>query len=193
MTEYETKTKWMKDLNTVGGTDNYATYISPWSENSSANSIQGKNLTLGNTPWSFEPRNLDPIAASNTYGGCYGPRWSLEYGNCNCIPGYDSQQRYDFRNSPSNLIAESVAKENWIRKNKKEKYEIPGLVGSNITCETFCGCDPNRRKKIWCIIIGIIVGIILIGLIWGFSCRCRNGSVSGGVITHRNSGDSYIF
>ena len=78
--QYSTKTPWMKDLNSLGGVSECVKYESPYSENPSANSIQGKNLTFGVLPNSFSPLDVNTIPDSGS-GGMYRPRFSLSHRN----------------------------------------------------------------------------------------------------------------
>lgn len=196
--EYQTKTNWMKDLNTCDGLDEHITYISPYSDDSSANSLQGKNLTLGNLPMAYEPRNLDPVVASNNVGGCKLDRWSLMYGNPNCIPGYNPCYKYDY-SGPGPIVSQQSGAAQAVVNNasagqsseKKENYNIPGFRGSDIICETYNGCGrPRDSSNCCCIIICVIIVLIIFAIIFGicFSSRKPNFApvtTTGGKFTFR--------
>ncbi len=218
--KYTTTTPWMKDLNAVGGIDTYQTYESPYSENPSANSIQGKNLTLGILPNSFEPPRLEPVSKPNVTGAMYRPRWSLDYRNPATIMGQPYQvPLYQYLGDENGEIvaippadvtpaaepvvtpelaaaadvpaAAEVTPEpgsvetfrrrfNNLNRRCKEGfagYDIPGLRGSEIVCESFCsspGKKMSASEKTTCVVCVIVGIIIFVGLVM-WLCKLNKG------------------
>ena len=233
--------KWTKDANAFGGNTTYPTYNSPYSDNPSANSIQGKNLTFGILTNSFDPCQPSPITASNTVGAAYLDRWNLAYSNPNIVPGAHLQgnTRYSYVDTDANSgqkAVEEAAVDNMTqaalsgatdlaqvppvtvpaptpsadvvdatidtsgnvvenapvsesyrkRRGKTEKfagYYIPGLRGSEIVTESFCGFDLKPTKtETACICVFIsIVGIILLYVFFSkIYKQYKQGKFTGG-------------
>ena len=190
--EYETNTEWMKDLNTCGSIDGYVTYESPYSDDPSANSIQGKNLTLGNLPISFKPRNLTPVSAASGVGAYKLDRWSLMFENPNVNPGCQSCNTYEYNgvgpnaaqrvaNWNNNAVETPAAESQSADTESKENYEIRGLRGSNIICEAYGPHNRRCRNRGWMIgkiIITLIFVIIALAVV--ITCWKRPITTTGG-------------
>lgn len=79
--EYQTKSDWMKQTGSLGAISELSIYDSPYSGCPSANSIYGKNLTMGVLPKEFKAPNLTVLPTTDDW--VYKERPFLQHFNGN--------------------------------------------------------------------------------------------------------------